>query len=191
MWGRASLVAQMLKIHLLWRRPGFNPGSWSPLEKEIATHSSILACRIPWSEKPGGLQSMRSQTVTHNWMTETTTQFDKNYKTLMNEIKEKLNINTWRDTPCSWTIIFNIVKISIFFQFYHRFKAISVKILAKYFVDITKSILNFVWWGKRYRIVKTILKKNMKKLYEWRYLIVRLTIKLQQSWQDIGKRTDK
>ena len=32
-----------------------------PLEKEMATHSSILAWEIPWSEKPGGLQSMGSQ----------------------------------------------------------------------------------------------------------------------------------
>ena len=32
-----------------------------PLKKEMATHSSILAWRIPWTEEPGGLQSMRSQ----------------------------------------------------------------------------------------------------------------------------------
>ena len=40
-----------------------------PLEKEIATHSSILAWRIPWTEAPGGLQFMRSQRVGHDWMT--------------------------------------------------------------------------------------------------------------------------
>ena len=37
------------------------------LEKEMATHSSILAWRIPWTEEPGGLQSMGSQRVRHNW----------------------------------------------------------------------------------------------------------------------------
>ena len=37
-----------------------------PLEKEMATHSSILAWRIPWTEEPGGLQSMQSQRVGHN-----------------------------------------------------------------------------------------------------------------------------
>ena len=37
-----------------------------PLEKEMATHSSILAWRIPWAEEPGGLQSMGSQRVRHN-----------------------------------------------------------------------------------------------------------------------------
>ena len=36
------------------------------LEKEMATHSSILAWRIPWTEEPGELQSMESQTVRHN-----------------------------------------------------------------------------------------------------------------------------
>ena len=38
----------------------------NPLEKGMATHSSILAWRIPRTEKPGGLQSLRSQRVGHN-----------------------------------------------------------------------------------------------------------------------------
>ena len=37
-----------------------------PLEEDMATHSSILAWRIPWTEEPGGLQSIASQRVTHN-----------------------------------------------------------------------------------------------------------------------------
>ena len=37
------------------------------LEKEMATHSSVLAWRIPWTEKPGRLQSMGSHRVGHNW----------------------------------------------------------------------------------------------------------------------------
>ena len=37
-----------------------------PLEKEMATHSSILAWRIPWAEEPGGLQSTGSQRVGHD-----------------------------------------------------------------------------------------------------------------------------
>ena len=37
-----------------------------PLEKETATHSSILAWEIPWAEEPAGLQSMGSQRVGHN-----------------------------------------------------------------------------------------------------------------------------
>ena len=38
-----------------------------PLEEGMATHSSILTWRIPWTEEPGGLQSMGSQRVGHNW----------------------------------------------------------------------------------------------------------------------------
>ena len=38
-------------------------GQEDPLEKEMATHSSILAWRIPWTEEPGGLQSMGSQEI--------------------------------------------------------------------------------------------------------------------------------
>jgi len=38
-------------------------GQEDPLEKEMATHSSILACEISWTEKPGGLQSTESQKV--------------------------------------------------------------------------------------------------------------------------------
>ena len=40
-------------------------GEEDPLEKEVATYSSILAWRIPWTEEPGGLQSMGSQRVAH------------------------------------------------------------------------------------------------------------------------------
>ena len=40
-------------------------GEEDPLEKEMATYSSILAWRIPWTEEPGGLQSMGSQRVAH------------------------------------------------------------------------------------------------------------------------------
>ena len=41
-------------------------GQEDPLKKGTATHSSILAWRIPWTEEPGGLQSMGSQRVGHN-----------------------------------------------------------------------------------------------------------------------------
>ena len=44
-------------------------GQKDPLEEEMATHSSILAWRIPWTEKPGGLQFMGSQRVGHNLAT--------------------------------------------------------------------------------------------------------------------------
>ena len=45
-----------------------------PLEKGMATHSSVLTWRIPWTEEPGGLQSMGSQRVGHDLATEHTDQ---------------------------------------------------------------------------------------------------------------------
>ena len=48
-------------------------GQENPLEKGMATHSNILAWRIPWTEEPGGLQSTGSQRVGHNWAINTHT----------------------------------------------------------------------------------------------------------------------
>ena len=58
----ASLEAQSVKNLLAMQEVWFQPLGWDDvLEKEIAPHSSILAWRIPWTEEPGGLQSMESQ----------------------------------------------------------------------------------------------------------------------------------
>ena len=48
------------------KRCGFFLGQKDPLEEEMATHSSILAWRIPWTEEPGGLQSTGLQRVGHD-----------------------------------------------------------------------------------------------------------------------------
>ena len=62
-----SLVAQTVKSLLaMWETQVQALGWEDPLEKEMATHSSILAWTIPWTEEPGRQQSMGSQTVTHN-----------------------------------------------------------------------------------------------------------------------------
>ena len=44
-----------------------SPGREDPLEKEMATHCSILAGITPWTEEPGGLRSMGSHRVRHDW----------------------------------------------------------------------------------------------------------------------------
>ena len=59
---RASLVAQLVKnLTTMQETQVQYLDREDPLEKEMATHSSILAWRIPWTEEPGGLQSMGSQ----------------------------------------------------------------------------------------------------------------------------------
>ena len=68
MW--AFLVAQRLKHLPAMRETQVWSLGWKdPLEKEMATHSSILAWKIPWTEEPGRLQSMGSQRVGHDWAT--------------------------------------------------------------------------------------------------------------------------
>ena len=60
----ASLVAQMVKDLPAMQETQIQSLGWEdPLEKRMATHSSFLAWRIPWTEEPGGLQSMRSQRI--------------------------------------------------------------------------------------------------------------------------------
>ena len=62
-----SLVAQMVKNPLAMQETWApSLGQKDPLEEEMATHSSILAWKIPWTEEPGGLQFMGSQRVRHD-----------------------------------------------------------------------------------------------------------------------------
>ena len=64
---RASPVTQMVKnlpaVQETWVR---SLGLEDPLEKGMATHSNVLPWRIPWTEEPGGLQSVGSQRDGHN-----------------------------------------------------------------------------------------------------------------------------
>ena len=65
--GSASLVAQRLKcLPAMWETWAQSLGWKDPLEQEMATHSSILAWRIPWTEEPDRLQSTGLQRVGHD-----------------------------------------------------------------------------------------------------------------------------
>ena len=82
----ASLVAWMVK-----KLPA-NPGWDDPLEKEMATHSSILACEIPWTEEPGGLQSIE-ETKSWIWLSDLTTTTPREAENL--ELKGNISWNTF------------------------------------------------------------------------------------------------
>ena len=63
----ASLVAQLVKNLPAVQETWIQSLGWEdPLEKEMVTHSSILAWKISWTEEPGGLQSMGLQKVGHD-----------------------------------------------------------------------------------------------------------------------------
>ena len=65
-----SLVVQMVKrLSTRWETWVRALGWENPLEKEMAIHSSTIAWKIPWTEEPGGLQSMGWKRVGHDWVT--------------------------------------------------------------------------------------------------------------------------
>ena len=67
---RSSLVAQSVKSLPAMQETQIQPlGQEDPLEKEMTTHSSILAWKIPWTEEPGRLQSLGSQSDMTEWLT--------------------------------------------------------------------------------------------------------------------------
>ena len=71
-WGKGTLLVFPGDLHD--KESACNAGDlgWkNPLEKRMATHSGILAWRIPWTEEPGSLQYMDSQRVRHDWVTNT------------------------------------------------------------------------------------------------------------------------
>ena len=128
---------------LVVKNPPANAGDtrdvgWEdPLEEGMATHSSILAWRIPWTEKPGRLQSMRSQRVRHdwndlahtqgmggklvkvggvtflvliNWLLQTNRSLQSSLF-LINDLGEKLFIREDDDTEDTWAIKSSFLKI--------------------------------------------------------------------------------
>ena len=82
-WGLVpvtSLVDQTIKhLPAMWEIWVWSLGQEDPLEKGMATHPSILAWRIPWTEEPGGLPSRGLQRVGHDWVTNTHTTEDKSF----------------------------------------------------------------------------------------------------------------
>ena len=76
-----SVVKNLPAMQELQETQVWSLGWEDPLEKDMVTHSSILAWKIPWTEEPGRLQSVGSQRVRHDWATNTfTNTFTTKYK---------------------------------------------------------------------------------------------------------------
>ena len=87
----AQLVKNLPAVQKTWV---WSLGQEDPLEKGIETHFSILAWRIPWTEEPGGLQSMGSQRVSHDWVTSSFTFFQVSAKLV--------NVRWWQTRKIIW-----------------------------------------------------------------------------------------
>ena len=97
-----SLVAQTVKRLSTMRETWVRSLGWEdPLEKEMATHSSTIAWKIPWTEETGRLQSMGLQRVGHNWVTSLSFSLwlflDSNYSCCWKETS-----SDWEQPPKCW-----------------------------------------------------------------------------------------
>ena len=140
----ASLVAQRIKCLPAMRETRVQSLGWEdPLEKELATHSSILAQRIPWTEEPGGLQSLGLQRVGHDWATS---------HILWNAIKNLLHRNL------------KIIKLKIELLFYP-----AVQLLGIYLESTTiwKDAWTPVFIAALFAIVKTWKQPKCPSTEEW------------------------
>ena len=78
----------------MWETRVRSLGREDPLEKEMVTHSSILAWRISWAEEPGRLQSMGSQRVGHDWATSFDFSFTNRFSNVNQKVTSKCSVPT-------------------------------------------------------------------------------------------------
>ena len=163
-------------------------GLEDPLEKKMATHFSILAWKIPWTEEPGGLQSMGSQRVRHDWVTGHTFCFISGWNFFFFFFNVAETFFTKHPTyfPAEWTLFIlsgKIVRLptvqetltlpSYFLKPIYVSLAWCYNYVMK--LNITESVR--IWMQKSH-FSKIPLKKSLKKLFVFQFR------KLCKDWID-------
>ena len=112
-------------------------GQEDPLEEGMATHSSILAWGIPWTEEPGRLQSMGSQRVGHNWATNTQRPHTLNYMWSLSSLK------------ATSENLFHVDFLLHFRSFWLLFLCLTSEVTFKELMRLDQAHLNdiFIWWS--------------------------------------------
>ena len=144
----------------------------SILEKEMATHSSILAWRIPWMEEPGGLQSTGSQRVGHDWVTSLS-----------------LSDSILKSRDIILPTKFYLVKAMVFPVVMYRRESWTTKKAEHWRVDA----FELGCWRRLLRVPWTAGRSNQSILKEIspKYSLKRLMLKLKlQSFGQLNQRTD-
>ena len=123
----ASQVAQWVKNPpVVWKTQEMwvqSLGQEDSLEEGMATHSSILAWRIPWTKEPGGLQSIGSQRVGYNWSHRTCshTYINLSHLSICSVTKKKRNMGAANDkinSSLPWFLLLALAFQMLFFFFF-------------------------------------------------------------------------
>ena len=89
-WNGVSVAQRVKHLPAMQETRVWSLGWEDPLEKEMATHSNVLAWRIPWTKEPGGLQSMGLQRVQHDWVTSLSLSFQWVYSSFQGHFNHQL-----------------------------------------------------------------------------------------------------
>ena len=117
-----SLVAQMVKhLSTIQETQVQSLGQEDLLEKEMATHSSLHTWKIPWTEEPGGLQSMGSQRVGYDWVTSL---YSKRYNTF-----KYLFIICWKFKCMQYLIVWFVSVFMIIYLIFFSLQVINLAVV--------------------------------------------------------------
>ena len=115
-------------------------GCEDSLEEGMATQSSVLAWRIPWTEEPGGLQSMESQRVGHNWATKHNKHAPQ---TRDHTLTIRVYYPTWPQSPLRWALFPLLLMMNLRFR--------EGKKLSQVTKQIRRAVIQTLFWFQSLR----------------------------------------